>query len=204
MFLNENGGIEADLTVTRLSETAYLAVVPGATLAAQPGLAAGPCRRRFRRHHRCDGGESVLCLMGPQSRDLMARCRPTTSATPRIPLARRGNRDRHGPGPRPSRDLCRRTGLGALRQRRPDRPCVRGAGRGRRRSGAEALRAAHAGPAGSRRPIRHWGHDITDEDHVLEAGLGFTVSRKKPPSSAARRCCARKRPGWTARCCSSA
>jgi glycine cleavage system aminomethyltransferase T len=27
---------------------------------------------------------------------------------------------------------------------------------------------------------RHWGHDITDEDHVLEAGLGFTVSRKKP------------------------
>ena len=27
---------------------------------------------------------------------------------------------------------------------------------------------------------RHWGHDITDEDHVLEAGLGFTVSKKKP------------------------
>jgi 4-methylaminobutanoate oxidase (formaldehyde-forming) len=26
---------------------------------------------------------------------------------------------------------------------------------------------------------RHWGHDITDEDHVLEAGLGFTASRKK-------------------------
>ena len=26
---------------------------------------------------------------------------------------------------------------------------------------------------------RHWGHDITDEDHVLEAGLGFTVSNKK-------------------------
>jgi len=27
---------------------------------------------------------------------------------------------------------------------------------------------------------RHFGHDITDEDHVLEAGLGFAVSRKKP------------------------
>jgi 4-methylaminobutanoate oxidase (formaldehyde-forming) len=26
---------------------------------------------------------------------------------------------------------------------------------------------------------RHWGHDITDEDHVLEAGLGFAVSKKK-------------------------
>jgi 4-methylaminobutanoate oxidase (formaldehyde-forming) len=26
---------------------------------------------------------------------------------------------------------------------------------------------------------RHWGHDITDEDHVLEAGLGFAASRRK-------------------------
>jgi 4-methylaminobutanoate oxidase (formaldehyde-forming) len=26
---------------------------------------------------------------------------------------------------------------------------------------------------------RHWGHDITDEDHVLEAGLGFSVGRRK-------------------------
>jgi glycine cleavage system aminomethyltransferase T len=27
---------------------------------------------------------------------------------------------------------------------------------------------------------RHWGHDITDEDTPLEAGLGFAVSMKKP------------------------
>ena len=27
---------------------------------------------------------------------------------------------------------------------------------------------------------RHFGHDITDEDHVLEAGLGFAVRTKKP------------------------
>jgi 4-methylaminobutanoate oxidase (formaldehyde-forming) len=26
---------------------------------------------------------------------------------------------------------------------------------------------------------RHWGHDITDEDHVLEAGLGFAVKADK-------------------------
>ena len=26
---------------------------------------------------------------------------------------------------------------------------------------------------------RHWGHDITDEDHVLEAGLGFAVKTGK-------------------------
>ena len=27
---------------------------------------------------------------------------------------------------------------------------------------------------------RHFGHDITDEDHVLEAGLGFAVKTAKP------------------------
>jgi 4-methylaminobutanoate oxidase (formaldehyde-forming) len=27
--------------------------------------------------------------------------------------------------------------------------------------------------------FRHFGHDITDEDHVLEAGLGFAVRTKK-------------------------
>ena len=31
-MLNERGGIESDLTVTRLSETAFFLVVPGATL----------------------------------------------------------------------------------------------------------------------------------------------------------------------------
>src|SRR4029078_10229231 len=28
--------------------------------------------------------------------------------------------------------------------------------------------------------FRHFGHDITDEDHVLEAGLGFAVRTGKP------------------------
>ena len=27
---------------------------------------------------------------------------------------------------------------------------------------------------------RHFGHDISDEDHVLEAGLGFAVKPEKP------------------------
>ena len=27
---------------------------------------------------------------------------------------------------------------------------------------------------------RHWGHDITDEDSPLEAGLGFAVAMDKP------------------------
>jgi len=30
--------------------------------------------------------------------------------------------------------------------------------------------------------FRHYGHDIADEDHVLEAGLGFAVKTDKEPS----------------------
>ena len=29
---------------------------------------------------------------------------------------------------------------------------------------------------------RHFGHDITDEDHVIDAGLGFAVKVDKNPS----------------------
>ena len=28
--------------------------------------------------------------------------------------------------------------------------------------------------------FRHFGHDITSEDHVMEAGLGFAVKKDKP------------------------
>ena len=62
----QRGGIESDLTVTRLSETAFFLVVPGATL--QRDLA-------WLRKHLADefvvitdvtAAESVLCLMGPR------------------------------------------------------------------------------------------------------------------------------------------
>src|SRR3546814_3516653 len=34
----------------------------------------------------------------------------------------------------------------------------------------------------SEKAYRHFGHDIGDEDHVLEAGLGFAVKTGKPDS----------------------
>jgi glycine cleavage system aminomethyltransferase T len=55
-MLNTRGGIECDLTVTRLSETAFLLVVPGATLQRDLSLAQAASRRRVRGDHRCDGG----------------------------------------------------------------------------------------------------------------------------------------------------
>ncbi len=51
---------------------------------------------------------------------------------------------------------------------------------GRRRSGLK-LCGMHMMDSGRiEKAFRHFGHDITCEDHVLEAGLGFAVKTDKP------------------------
>jgi glycine cleavage system aminomethyltransferase T len=40
---------------------------------------------------------------------------------------------------------------------------------------------------------RHWGHDLTDQDTPLEAGLGFAVSHDKPGGFIGRDALARQR-----------
>jgi 4-methylaminobutanoate oxidase (formaldehyde-forming) len=181
MFLNDRGGIEADLTVTRLSETAYLLVVPGATL--QRNLAW------LRRHVGEDfavitdvtAAESVLCVMGPKARDLMARVSPDDFSNAAFPFGT-------------VREI--EIGMGLARAHRvtyvgelgwelyvsSDQTAhvfeaLDGAGAevGLKLCGLHTLDSCRIEKA-----YRHWGHDITDEDHVLEAGLGFAVSKRKP------------------------
>ena len=53
-MLNRSGGIESDLTVTRLSENAFFAVVPGATLQRDLAWLRKHLADGFRRHHRRD------------------------------------------------------------------------------------------------------------------------------------------------------
>ncbi|MFD1194846.1 FAD-dependent oxidoreductase [Seohaeicola saemankumensis] len=179
-MLNARGGIESDLTVTRLSETAFLLVVPGATL--QRDLAW------LRRHLGDDfavvtdvtAAESVLCLMGPKSRDLLARVSPDDM----------GN-DAHPFGT--AREI--EIGMGLARAHRvsyvgelgwelyvsSDQTAHvfealedAGADMGLTLCGLHTLDSCRIEKA-----YRHWGHDITDEDHVLEAGLGFAVRTGK-------------------------
>src|SRR5699024_6086489 len=75
-MLNARGGIESDLTVTRLSEAAFFLVVPGATL--QRDLS---WLRRHQGEYRVvvtdvTAGEAVLPLMGPRARELMSLVSP--------------------------------------------------------------------------------------------------------------------------------
>ena len=179
MFLNERGGIEADLTVTRLSETAYLAVVPGATLQRNLAWMRAHVGDDFAVITDVTAAESVLCLMGPQSRDVLAKVSPNDFSNAAHPFGQ-AREIEIGMGLSRAHRVTYVGELGwelyvsadqtahvfeALMEAQPDLKLC----------GLHTLDSCRIEKA-----YRHWGHDITDEDHVLDAGLGFTVSRKKP------------------------
>jgi 4-methylaminobutanoate oxidase (formaldehyde-forming) len=179
-MLNRRGGIECDLTVTRISETAFLLVVPGATL--RRDLA-------WLNRHRGDdlavvtdmtAAEAVLCLMGPKARDLLAAVSPDDLSNAAHPFGT-------------AREI--EVGYGLARAHRvsyvgelgwelyvsTDQAAhvfqalaEAGVDLGLTLCGLHALDSCRIEKA-----FRHFGHDITDEDHVLEAGLGFAVRTGK-------------------------
>ncbi|MGQ0566247.1 MAG: GcvT family protein [Gemmobacter sp.] len=179
MLLNDRGGIEADLTVTRLSETAYLLVVPGATLTRNLAWLRRHLGEDFAVVTDVTAAEAVLCVMGPGSRDLLARVTPDDLSNAAHPFG-------------VAREI--EVGMGLARAHRVTYVGELGwelyVSADQAAHVFEALEEAGEGKlvlcglhtldsCRIEKAYRHWGHDITDEDHVLEAGLGFTVSRKK-------------------------
>ncbi|WP_375554147.1 FAD-dependent oxidoreductase [Roseovarius mucosus] len=179
-FLNAKGGIEADVTVTRLSETAYLVVTPAATrLADETWL-----RRHVGAHPvvitDVTAGEGVLAVMGPKARDLLRAVSPDDFSNDAHPFGQ-------------ARQI--EIGMGVARAHRVSYVgelgweiyvsadmCghvfevlhAAGADHGLRLCGMHAMDSCRIEKA-----FRHFGHDITCEDHVLEAGLGFAVATGK-------------------------
>ncbi|MEL7149809.1 MAG: FAD-dependent oxidoreductase [Pseudomonadota bacterium] len=193
-MLNEKGGIECDLTVTRLSQTAFLLVVPAATV--QRDLAW------LRRHLRDDiaiildvtAAEACFPVMGPKSRDLLQALSPDDFSNDAFPFGT-------------AREV--EMGLGLARAHRisyvgelgwelyvsVDQAAhvfeqLRDAGQdhGLKLCGLHAMDSCRIEKA-----FRHFGHDITDEDHVVEAGLGFAVKTKAKDSFIGRDAVIRKR-----------
>ena len=177
-MLNPRGGIECDMTVTRLSETAYLAVVPGATLQRDLAWLRRHVGDAFAVITDVTAAESVLCIMGPKSRDLMQAVSPNDFSNAAHPFGT-------------MREI--EIGMGIARAHR-----VTYVGELGWELYVSADQTAHVFEALDatgmmklcglhtldscriEKAFRHFGHDITDEDHVLEAGLGFAVRTKKP------------------------
>ncbi|KPN61663.1 4-methylaminobutanoate oxidase (formaldehyde-forming) [Aliiroseovarius crassostreae] len=179
-FLNRKGGIEADVTVTRLTETAYLVVTPAATRLAD---------QTWMERHKGDfnvvitdvtAGEGVLAIMGPNARKLLEKVSPNdfTNATNPFGTAQEIE-----------------IGMGLARAHR-----VTYVGELGWELYASADMAGHMfetlWEAGQdlglklcgmhmmdscriEKGYRHFGHDITCEDHVVDAGLGFAVKTDK-------------------------
>ncbi|MER8699844.1 FAD-dependent oxidoreductase [Mesorhizobium sp. M1273] len=179
-MLNQRGGIESDLTVSRLSETAFLLVVPGATL--QRDLA-------WLRKHLADefvvitdvtAAEAVLCLMGPDSRKLIQKVSPNDFSNNNNPFGTFQEIE-IGMGLARAHRVTYVGELGWELYVSTDQAAhvfeaiaEAGTDAGLKLCGLHTLDSCRIEKA-----FRHFGHDITDEDNVLEAGLGFAVKTAK-------------------------
>jgi len=180
-FLNSRGGIEADVTVTRLSETAYLVVTPAATR-----LADQTWMQRHVGDYRVvitdvTAGEGVLALMGPRSREVLQRISPNDFSNDANPFGT-AQEIEIGMGLARAHRVTYVGELGWEIYVSADQcghvfevMAEAGLDLGQRLCGMHMMDTCRI-----EKGFRHFGHDITSEDHVLEAGLGFAVKKDKP------------------------
>jgi heterotetrameric sarcosine oxidase gamma subunit len=194
-WLNERGGIEADLTVTRLAEDRFL-VVTGAVPQTRD-------MAWLKRHTPDDAsciaiditsGLPMIAIMGPKSRALLEKLSGADLSNAAFPFG-----------------TSQEIEIGCARVRASRITYVGELGW---ELYVPAEFAAHvfetlqtAGaefgltPAGMHtmnncrmeKAYRHWGHDISDEETPIEAGLGFALAWDKPGGFIGREALARQR-----------
>ncbi|TPK37910.1 FAD-dependent oxidoreductase [Mesorhizobium sp. B2-5-3] len=179
-MLNRRGGIESDLTVSRLSDTAYFLVVPGATLQRDLAWLRKHVTDEFVVITDVTAAESVLCLMGPDARKLIQKVSPNDFSDENNPFGTFQEIE-IGMGLARAHRVTYVGELGWELYVSTDQAAhvfeaidAAGADVGLKLCGLHALDSCRIEKA-----FRHFGHDITDEDNVLEAGLGFAVKTAK-------------------------
>ena len=181
-WCNEQGGIEADLTVTRLDETSFL-VVTGAAVQTRD---LAWLRAHVPAEARCTiaditSGLPMLGLMGPRSRALLEKLSGEDLANGAFPFATSCELEIGYARVRASRI----TYVGELgfelyvpaefAAHVFDRIVEVGREFGLAHAGYHVMNACR-----TEKGYRHWGHDIGPEDDPLAAGLGFCVAWEKP------------------------
>ncbi len=195
-MLNEKGGIEADVTVTRLSERLFR--VTSGAVTRQKDVA-------YIARHAADGGyqavvtdmtsaEAVLAVMGPRSRALLQSLTDADLSDAAFPF---------------STSRLIEIGMASVRATRMSFVGELGFELSVSGEFAEGLLAAvlEAGKAfglaccghyaldGCRleKGYRHWGHDMGPKETPLEAGLSHAVAWARAGSSVRTRCGNRRR-----------
>ncbi len=179
-FLNRTGGIEADVTVTRLTETAYLVVTPAATRLSDQTWMQRNAGNFNVVITDVTAGEGVLAIMGPNARALLEKVSPNDFSNAANPF-----------GTAQEIEL----GMGLARAHRVtyvgelgweiyvssdmaghafETLHAAGQDMGLKLCGMHMMDSCRI-----EKGFRHFGHDITCEDHVVDAGLGFAVKVDK-------------------------
>jgi len=200
-WLNERGGIESDVTVTRLDERSFLVVTTGTSLVRDlDWLQRGIPDEAHAFVTDVTHAFAVLSVMGPRSRELLAALTDADLSNEAFPFAT-------------SREIA--LGYALVRASRItyvgelgwelyvptdvathvyDTIVAAGERVGLRHAGYHALNSLRIEKA-----YRHWGHDMTDEDTLLEAGLAFTAAWDKPGGFIGREALLRQRERGLAR-----
>jgi glycine cleavage system T protein len=180
-WLNDNGGIEADLTVTREAHDRFMIVTAAATQvrdfhwlkdhigASDRAIAVD-----------VTSGAAVFSVMGPNSRTFLQALTPSDLSNETFPFGTSQEIDLGYARVRASRV----TYVGELGWEIYvpaefaaavfDVLSDAGSNRAPRLAGYHALNSLRM-----EKGYRHWGHDITPDDSPLEAGLGFAVAWNK-------------------------
>ncbi|WNC72005.1 FAD-dependent oxidoreductase [Thalassotalea psychrophila] len=181
-WLNEDGGIEADLTVTRIANDDYLVVTSGETETKDFYW----LKNHLPEDANCyltnvTSGMAVISIMGPNARNLLQSMTPNDLSNEAFPFATSQEVELGYAFVRASRI----TFVGELgwelyiptefAQNVYDEIIKAGEPFGLVHAGYHALNSLRI-----EKGYRHWGHDIMDEDTPIEAGLGFAVKYDKP------------------------
>jgi 4-methylaminobutanoate oxidase (formaldehyde-forming) len=175
-WLNERAGIEADLTVTRESETRFLVVTAAATQTRDLAW----LKRNLSDYRAVavdvTSGFATLGLMGPRSREVLGKLTDADLSNVAFPFGTSQEIDLGYARARASRI----TYVGELGwELYVPTEFVQGVYDSLIETGV-TLAGYHAmNSLRMEKAYRHWGHDITDEDTPDEAGLAFAVKPQK-------------------------
>jgi 4-methylaminobutanoate oxidase (formaldehyde-forming) len=180
-WLNEKGGIEADLTVTRLDETSYLVVTAAATQVRDLAWArANTAADKRAIWTDVTSAYATLSIMGPKSRALLQSLTANDLSDSALPFGMSAMIELGYALVRATRI----TYVGELGYElyipsefaRGVYDAIVSAGRefGLRHAGYHALDTLRL-----EKGYRHWGHDIGPDDTPFESGLGFAVKLGK-------------------------
>lgn len=194
-WLNERGGIEADLTLIRLAATEYLVITGHPSQVRDRAWLQSHVEESWRvQCHDVTALYGMLSVGGPRSREILqaltdedlsnesfsfgaARCIDVGYA--RAWVVRRSFLGELGYEIYPTSDVCRHVYESVIEQ---------GARHGLRHAGFLAMNHCRL-----EKGFVHFGHDISEDDTPLEAGLKFAVAFDKPSEFVGRAAVVRQR-----------